>query len=141
MINKTLFGIMGILFLSIASVATSQFRATESLVLPALSNDEASKPDGIELAAASASATHSAQKPGTFTLAQIAAHNSAQSCFTTVEGSVYDVTSFIDQHPGGVEAILSLCGKDGTTAFTNQHGGQRRPANELASSKIGTLAK
>lgn len=77
----------------------------------------------------------------TFTMADVAAHNSQSSCYTTINGSVYDVTSWINQHPGGAEAILSLCGKDGTAAFTQQHGGQRRPEAELATFKIGVLAK
>jgi cytochrome b involved in lipid metabolism len=76
-----------------------------------------------------------------YTLAQVSAHKDATSCWTAINGGVYDVTSWIDQHPGGREAILSICGKDGTSAFTNQHGGQARPAAELASFKIGVLAK
>jgi cytochrome b involved in lipid metabolism len=81
------------------------------------------------------------QTPGTYTMAQVQAHNSASSCYTTINGAVYDLTQWIDEHPGGPQAILSLCGTDGTQAFENQHGGQARPEQELASLKIGTLAK
>jgi cytochrome b involved in lipid metabolism len=83
--------------------------------------------------------TSTAQNPGTYTLAQVALHNSASSCWTAINGGVYDVTTWINQHPGGPEAILSLCGTDGSAAFNGQHGGQARPAAELASFKIGTL--
>lgn len=76
-----------------------------------------------------------------FTMAQIATHNNSKDCYTTVNGSVYNVTSFINQHPGGSQAIISLCGKDGSSAFTNQHGGQSGPEQELQSFKIGTLVK
>jgi cytochrome b involved in lipid metabolism len=76
-----------------------------------------------------------------YTLAVVATHNSQPSCWTAVNGSVYDVTKWIAQHPGGAQAILSLCGKDGSAAFNNQHGGQRKPENELASFKIGNLTK
>ncbi len=75
----------------------------------------------------------------TFTLADVATHNSAASCWTAIRSGVYDVTSWIDRHPGGSDAILYLCGKDGTSAFTDQHDGQRRPEQELASFKIGDL--
>ena len=34
---------------------------------------------------------------------------------------------------------LSICGKDGSSAFNDQHGGQSRPKNELAGFEIGTL--
>ncbi len=74
-------------------------------------------------------------------MAVVATHNSGSSCWTAINGSVYDVTSWINQHPGGPDAILSLCGKDGSAAFNGQHGGQARPANELATFKIGVLAK
>lgn len=77
----------------------------------------------------------------TYTLADVAKHNSVQSCWTAVRGSVYDVTSWISRHPGGSEAILSLCGTDGTSAFVDQHEGQSRPERELARFIIGSLAK
>lgn len=77
--------------------------------------------------------------PTTYTLAQVATHATASDCWTAVNGSVYDVTSWISRHPGGQRAILSMCGKDGSASFDDQHGGERRPANELASFKIGTL--
>ncbi len=78
--------------------------------------------------------------PSGYTAAQVAAHASAQSCWTSINGNVYDLTSWINQHPGGSEAILSLCGTDGTKAFMQQHGGQGRPEQELATFKIGALA-
>ena len=91
--------------------------------------------------------TNSAVKPtmmtamhgGEYTLAQVAAHNNKSNCWTTINGGVYNVTSWIGEHPGGAQAIISLCGIDGSDAYNGQHGGERRPANELASFKIGIL--
>ncbi len=80
------------------------------------------------------------QAPASYTLAQVALHSNATSCWAAVNGGVYDLTAWINQHPGGKQAILSLCGKDGSAAFNDQHGGQRRPANELAGFKIATLS-
>lgn len=82
-----------------------------------------------------------AQQPGTYTMTQVATHASASSCWSVINGGVYDLTSWIGQHPGGSKAILGICGKDGSSAFNDQHGGQRRPANELTGFKIGALAK
>lgn len=79
------------------------------------------------------------QKEKTYSLADISTHNNKTSCYTAVNGNVYDVTSWISQHPGGASAILSLCGKDGSDLFNNQHGGQRRPEAELANFLIGKL--
>ncbi len=75
----------------------------------------------------------------TYTLAQIATHNSASSCYSAISGTVYDLTPFLNGHPGGVSAILSLCGRDGTALYMAQHSGQSRPQSMLASLRIGTL--
>lgn len=75
----------------------------------------------------------------TYTLNDVAQHKDASSCWTVVRGTVYDLTPAIKQHPGGEQAILFMCGKDATSGFTKQHGGQPRPENELTSLKIGTL--
>ena len=74
-----------------------------------------------------------------YTLADVKLHNTSTNCWTTINGSVYNVTSWIGQHPGGSAAIISLCGIDGSSAFNGQHGVQARPASELASFKIGVL--
>lgn len=76
----------------------------------------------------------------TYTATQVAAHASFSSCWTIINGNVYDLTSFIGAHPGGEGAILSLCGRDGTQAFEAQHGSQGRPNQILATLQIGTLA-
>jgi cytochrome b involved in lipid metabolism len=75
-----------------------------------------------------------------YTLAQVAKHNSATSCWTAINGNVYDLTDWISQHPGGESAILTICGKDGSSAFDGQHGNDPRAQNELANFKIGPLA-
>jgi hypothetical protein len=75
----------------------------------------------------------------TYTSAQIASHNSGSSCWGVVNKNVYDLTSYVSSHPGGASAINALCGKDATSAFTGQHGGESSPTNVLASFKLGTL--
>ena len=79
--------------------------------------------------------------PTSYTLAQIATHNNASSCWAAINGKVYNLTAWINQHPGGPERILSICGTDGSAAFNGQHGGQSQPANELTNFYIGTLAQ
>lgn len=74
-----------------------------------------------------------------YSSAEVSTHTDATSCWTSIDGRVYDVTSWISEHPGGSAAILSLCGRDGSAAFNAQHGGQRRPASELAQFYIGVL--
>lgn len=55
--------------------------------------------------------------PTTYTIAQIAAHNEATSCWTVIESNVYDLTTYIEKHPGGAAPILAACGKNGTEIF------------------------
>ncbi len=75
----------------------------------------------------------------TFTLSDVSKHNRSTDCYSVVRGSVYDLTSWIKQHPGGSGSIVSMCGIDATSDFVGQHGGQGRPESELASFKIGVL--
>lgn len=75
-----------------------------------------------------------------YTLADVSTHNNSTDCWTVVNGSVYDVTSWISRHPGGQNAIKSMCGVDASSSFNGQHGGgQARPASELSGFKIGVL--
>ena len=67
----------------------------------------------------------------TFTLAEVAAHNSRVSCYATISGSVYDLTLWISQNPGGQFPVLALCGKEGKVSSEA----------EIASFKIGTLVQ
>lgn len=76
-----------------------------------------------------------------FTLDIVKANNSASSCWTVIEGDVYDLTRWISMHPGGAEAIKSLCGKDGTSAFNAQHEGQKNPASRLTMYRLGPLSE
>lgn len=78
---------------------------------------------------------------GTYTKAEVATHNSASSCWSIVGGVVYDLTSWIKKHPGGSQAILSICGKDGIAAFTGKHMGDQKPEAMLATFKIGVVAQ
>ena len=80
-----------------------------------------------------------AAAPKSYTAAQVAKHSSASSCWTIVGKSVYNLTKFIPLHPGGQAMIKSLCGKNGTAAFTGQHSGQATPATTLAKFRIGAL--
>lgn len=74
------------------------------------------------------------------TLSEIESHNSQTSCWSVINNKVYDLTAWIDEHPGGSSQILSICGTDGSSAFNEQHGGQREPADELAPFYIGEFS-
>lgn len=48
----------------------------------------------------------------TFTRADVEAHNSIQDCYVTLGDNVYDVSDFVESHPGGPELITDYAGKD-----------------------------
>jgi len=75
----------------------------------------------------------------TYTVSDIASHDSASSCRSIVNSIVYDLTKYINKHPNGPQDILDMCGKDATNIFRQAHGNDRRINAMLASYKIGTL--
>ena len=77
--------------------------------------------------------------PTSYTLAQVSTHKSKSDCWSAINGSLYDLTSWIGQHPGGQQAIMSICGKDGSKAFNAQHGDAAKQATILFTFKIGVL--
>jgi cytochrome b involved in lipid metabolism len=76
----------------------------------------------------------------TYTLADVQTHNTAANCWTVVGSNVYNLTSYIAAHPGGVGAISSICGVNGTATFTAMHGSSATAQAALASLLVGTLA-
>jgi hypothetical protein len=79
--------------------------------------------------------------PAGYTMAQVRANNTAKSCWTAIDGYVYNLTSWINSHPGGSGAILFLCGTDGSNAFKAQHENQTKPAIRLDGYRLGPLNK
>jgi cytochrome b involved in lipid metabolism len=47
-------------------------------------------------------------------------HSSKEDCWLVVDDRVFDVTEYVDKHPGG-EAILKGCGTDATSLFDAKH--------------------
>jgi hypothetical protein len=75
---------------------------------------------------------------GTFTMADVATHNTSADCWVVVNNNVYNLTSFISSHSGGTSAITAQCGKNGTASFTNgPHSGSTLSA--ISSSLLGPL--
>jgi len=55
------------------------------------------------------------------TMAEVARHDKRDDCWIAVEGHAYDVTPFIEVHPGGWLPMVNMAGKDCTDAFANYH--------------------
>ena len=76
-----------------------------------------------------------------YTMAKVKENNSANSCWSVINGNVYNLTQWINSHPGGPSVIRGLCGVDGTASFNGKHRGQGSPTATLASYLLGPLAK
>jgi cytochrome b involved in lipid metabolism len=74
-------------------------------------------------------------------LEMVAQRNTPEACWSVVNGSVYDLTAWIEQHPGGSGRIIGMCGRDATADFTGQHGGEGGPASFLAEYLLGKLGQ
>ena len=76
---------------------------------------------------------------GFYAMEEVAKNNTPASCWTTIDGIVYDLTAWINQHPGGDKTILKICGLDGSIAFSRQHGRDAMSQNILKGFEIGVL--
>lgn len=52
-----------------------------------------------------------------YRLEEVKEHNSPQSAWIIIHDRVYDVTKFLDEHPGGEEVLLEQSGGYGTESF------------------------
>lgn len=92
------------------------------------------------VALAAAPASSAAPAPAkSYTMAQVAKHNTATDCWTVVNKKVYNVTGWVNKHPGGSRVITAMCGRDGTAMFRGEHGTSGKPSSVLAAYQIGVL--
>jgi len=69
---------------------------------------------------------------------EIKQHNDKNSIWIVVNNDVYDVTEFLNEHPGGEEVLLEQAGKDASEAFEDV--GHSSDAREMMLKfKVGTL--
>lgn len=83
------------------------------------------------------SAKPAAPSKGSYTWEEVARHNTAESAWVIVRGRVYDVTGFLDKHPGGREMLLLAAGRECTDLFAMYHALSDKPERYLASYDIG----
>ncbi|KAG2734932.1 hypothetical protein G9P44_001146 [Scheffersomyces stipitis] len=54
---------------------------------------------------------------------EVRKHNTKKDCWVIIHGKAYDVSDFVDEHPGGSAIIVKFAGKDATKAFDPIHPG------------------
>ena len=56
------------------------------------------------------------------TMEEVAKHVAMDDAWTVIRGTVYDVTEWLEDHPGGKRILLSACGQDSTEEYDDYHG-------------------
>ncbi|XXH03098.1 hypothetical protein Hte_009489 [Hypoxylon texense] len=56
-----------------------------------------------------------------FSMEEVAKHNKKEDLWVVVKGVVLDVTNWLDEHPGGPQAIMNFMGRDATEEFEMLH--------------------
>jgi len=68
----------------------------------------------------------------TLTPVEVAKHNSVSNCWLIINGNVYDVTNFLNSHPGGANTIIPYCGQEATAAFDSKDRNPAQPHSQTA---------
>lgn len=63
----------------------------------------------------------SQHRPRPITMAELKEHKTKFDCWTALNGRVYNITQYLDYHPGGVPILMKAGGKDGTALFNKYH--------------------
>ncbi|OXV06349.1 hypothetical protein Egran_05882 [Elaphomyces granulatus] len=57
-----------------------------------------------------------------FTAADVGSHNTPEKgLYVIIDKSVYNVTDFVDEHPGGAKILKRFAGKDASKQFWKFH--------------------
>lgn len=75
------------------------------------------------------------------TMDEVAQHSAANSCWIVLHGHVFDVTDWMDHHPGGGSLLLGNAGKDATKAFEMVGHPWDVIRKHLPGKVVGTLAQ
>jgi len=59
--------------------------------------------------------------PRRISLEELKTHNKEFDCWTAYNGKVYNITQYMQYHPGGVKQLMAGAGKDCTKAFNKFH--------------------
>jgi len=66
-----------------------------------------------------------------FTLKEVAEHDTKEDCWIIIEGTVYDISTYIERHPPPLDLVIKDCGKDATLGW-NTKGSKNKPHSKKA---------
>ncbi|KAE8453952.1 hypothetical protein EG329_007728 [Mollisiaceae sp. DMI_Dod_QoI] len=79
-----------------------------------------------------------------FSPADVAQHKDPEKgMYIIIDENVYDVTGFIDEHPGGAKILKRVAGKDATKQFWKYHNESvlKKYSERLRIGSVGEKAK
>ncbi|GAM26830.1 hypothetical protein SAMD00019534_100050 [Acytostelium subglobosum LB1] len=79
------------------------------------------------------------QTEKTFNLEEIKKHNSLKDLWIIYNNDVYDITKFVEDHPGGEEVLKANAGIDGTQEFDDV-GHSDSAKSKMKQYRIGRVA-
>ncbi|MEX0748946.1 MAG: cytochrome b5 domain-containing protein [Candidatus Saccharimonadales bacterium] len=77
----------------------------------------------------------------TYTMSEVAEHDTAEDCWLVIDGTVYDATDYLDEHPPGSDSIERSCGLDVTAGFEAVRAHSAEAEALLSGYRIGELAE
>ncbi|KAJ1886581.1 hypothetical protein LPJ66_009557 [Kickxella alabastrina] len=77
--------------------------------------------------------------PRPYTMDEIKLHNKRDDCWMVIGNKIYNVTRYMDFHPGGKSQLMRAAGKDGTKLFYESHAWVN-PDNILGPCLVGFVA-
>ncbi|KIV77759.1 hypothetical protein PV11_09540 [Exophiala sideris] len=73
-----------------------------------------------------------------FTRSQVAQHSTRGDTYVIIHNRVFDISAFVEEHPGGKEVLLDVAGQDASEAFEDvEHSVEARKL--LASFEVGKI--
>lgn len=140
--KKIIIGSLGAIILGVIALGSIKMSSKPAQVLPknVLPTSQAQQTSAVLAQTNQPTATPTTATPAVnaYTLADVSKHTSESDCWMAIDGNVYNVTSFIPNHPGGRQMLLG-CGKDASSMFNGIHSSQARSL--LPQFLIGKLGK
>lgn len=75
-------------------------------------------------------------------LSEVARHDTADDCWMAINGQVYDLSSYLPEHPSEPEVIVAWCGREASEAYRSKMKGRAHSARAdrlLAAYRIATF--
>jgi predicted heme/steroid binding protein len=94
--------------------------------------------DGIGVTARERPQQGNSSAEKTFTIEEVAEHNAEGNCWVAIHGSVYDISRFSSEHPGGAAVLAKVAGRNAGDDF-DAIGHTGDAYSRLDGFRIGTL--